>query len=262
MDSIIEDLPRVMEPVPIPPAISSGLRTFMWCVIYTLSVSGCMDTEANPLDVAVPVAPETHGALLFSDEISTVPSLLLDHGLAHEGVAEAEAWWDSWDLGDSEGAALRSQIYPSAAQRLFPVMGMAGVQDVLDRNTSGLAAIGAMGAIVDTEAISHALDRARGLHSDAWRALGRGEGESALVLALRTADALWEVSPQQVATDLIDRATNALGRNPQPASYSVEELIRIRRLMYGASEALDEGDYPRAIRRAYYACQLLGADPS
>jgi len=251
-----------MEIVPIPSAVTRGLRTFVWCVISTLAVSGCTDTEADPFAVAVPVAPETHGALLFSDQISTVPSLLLDHGLALEGVAEAEAWWDSWDLGDSKGETLRSQIYPSAAQRLFPVMGMAGVQDVLDQNTSGLAAIGALGAIVDTEAISQALDRARELHSDAWRALGRGEGQAALTQALRTADALWKVSPQQVAMDLIDRATNALGRNPQSTSYSEEELIRIRRLMYGASEALDEGDYPRAIRRAYYACQLLGANPS
>jgi len=82
-----------------------------------------------------------------------------------------------------------------------------------------------------------------------------------LAFAFRAADALWQVSPRQVATELIERAEKFLGRNPAFGSYSQEELIRIRRLMYGASEALDAGDYPRAIRRAYYACQLLGANP-
>ncbi|MFH1762677.1 MAG: hypothetical protein ABIF09_00670 [Gemmatimonadota bacterium] len=246
--------------MPISSALSHSLSILGWCVISTLSVSGCLDAGSGPLTVAA--APENHASVLFSGELATVPRLLSDHGLALEGVAEVEAWWDSWKLDDSEGAHLRTQIYPSAAQRLFPVMGLAGLQDAMDQNALGLDAAGAVGAIVDSEAMSHALDRARGFHSEAWSALERGEGESALTLVLRTADALWEVSPEQVATELIERATDAMGRKPESASYSEEELIRIRRLMSGASEALEQGDYPRAIRRAYYACQLLGADPS
>jgi hypothetical protein len=218
-----------------------------------------MDGGTGPLGVAV--APETEGAVLFAVGLATVPQLLSDHGLVVEGAAETEAWWDSWTLSDSDGARLRSKIYPSATQRLYPVMGLAGIQDVLDRNTLSLDAVRAVGGIVDSEAISDALARGRELHSEAWRVLGQGEGEEALRLALRTADALWKVSPQQVATELIERARDAHGRNPGLASYSQEELIRIRRLMHGASEALEQGDYPRAIRRAYYACQLLGADP-
>ena len=247
-----------MEPVPIPSALLRGFRTLGWCVISTLSVSGCMDAGTSPLGVAV--APETQDAVLFAVGLATVPRLLSDHGLAVEGAAETEAWWDSWTLSDPDGDRLRSKIYPSASQRLYPVLGLAGIQDVLGRNTLSLDAVGAVAGIVDSQAISHALDHGRGLHSEAWRALGRGEGEGALSLALRTADVLWKVSPHQVATELIERARDALGRNPEFASYSQEELIRIRRLMHGASEALEQGDYPRAIRRAYYACQLLGAD--
>jgi len=209
----------------------------------------------------VPVSPDTPGLPLFSEDISTVPRLLSDHGMDLEAAAEVEGWWDSWTMSDSEGVELRSKIYSSAAQRLFPVMGLAGVQDVLDRNTLGLASVVAVEAIAGSEAVSHALDQARAFHSDAWLALGRGEGEHALRLAFRTADALWEVSPEEVAKELIERATDALGRIPAAGSYSEEELVRIRRLMYGASEALEDGDYPGAIRRAYYACQLLGADP-
>ena len=255
----VEDLRRVMEPVLITSAQTRGLSTLRWCVISTLFVSACMDAGTNPLGLAV--APETQGAVLFARGLATVPQLLSDHGLAAEGAAETEAWWDSWSLNDSDGSRLRSKIYHSASQRLYPVMGLAGIQDVLERNTLSLDAVGAVGGIVDSEAISDALDQGGELHSGAWMALGRGEGEEALRLALRTADALWKVSPQQVATELIERARDAHGRNPGFASYSQEELIRIRRLMHGASEALEQGDYPRAIRRAYYACQLLGADP-
>ena len=204
------------------------------------------------------VAPETSGAVVFAEALSTVPRLLTEHGLALEGATEAEAWWDSWAMEDSEGAELRSKVCPSAAQRLFPHLGLAGTQDVLDRNTSSLSSVDAVGSLIESETISEALRRARALHSKAWRALGEGDGEGALRLS--TADALWEVSPPQVATTLIGKANDALGRNPGSASYSYEELTRIRRLTYGATEALAQGDYPRAIRRAYYACQLLGVE--
>jgi hypothetical protein len=218
-----------------------------------------MDEENGPL--AISVAPETHGAVLFSDDLSTVPRLLTDNGLAEDGAVEAEAWWASWDMSDGEGALLRSEVHPMAARRLFPALGLAGVRDVLGKNGRSIAAAGAMDAFLRSETIHESLESAKDLHQQALMSLVRGEGEAALVLAFSAADALWEVSPRQVAADLIEKAERALGRDSEFGSYSKEELIRIRRLMYGASEALDDGDYPRAIRRAYYACQLLGANP-
>ena len=244
--------------MPITSVFPGGRRILGWCVLITLSLSACKDAANQPLAVAV--ASETHPALLLPENLSTVSSLLSDYGLDRDGVVESEAWWNSWSLQGGEGASLRSKVYPSAAQRLFPVMGLAGVQDLLARNASSLGAVRAVGMMVDLEPISASLDRAEDLHSAARNAVDRGDGEEALVLALETADALWEVSPHQVATDLILQATQALGRNQAATTYSQEELIRIRRLTHGASEALDEGDYPRAIRRAYYACQLLGVN--
>jgi hypothetical protein len=141
------------------------------------------------------------------------------------------------------------------------VLGEAGIREVLGRNALSLTAMEAVSSLVHSETVSSALQSARTLQSEAAGALERGEGETALILAFRTADVLWEVTPERVATDLIEKANEALGRNQRPGAYSEEELTRIRRLMYGASEALDEGDYPRAIRRAYYACQLLGTTP-
>jgi hypothetical protein len=210
--------------------------------------------------LALLVAPEAEGAVFFTHGLATIPSLLSDHGLALVGAAEAEAWWDSWSMEPPEGARLRGQLYPLAVQRLRPQLGEAGIEDVLGKNALSLVGVESVAAIIQSDAISSALELAKGYHVEAQWALRLGEQDRALELAFRTADALWEVTPEQVARNLISRAEKALGRNPDAASYSEHELIRIRRLMYGASEALDEGDYPRAIRRAYYACQLLGAD--
>jgi len=237
----------------------SRLRVLAWCVISTLAVSGCEDAGDDPFAVAV--APETHGAVLFSHDLPTVPNLLSFHGLAPEAAMEAEAWQASWGMGEEEGSRLRSQIYPLAARRLLPLLGVAGVRDLLARNEVSLAAVEAMGSMVDLATVSSALAQANALQSQALSVVALGEEEKGLVLAFRTADALWTVTPPQVVAELMERAAHALGRNGGSGTYSEEELIRIRRLMYGASEALDDGDYPRAIRRAYYACQLLGATP-
>lgn len=67
--------------------------------------------------------------------------------------------------------------------------------------------------------------------------------------------------PELLATTLADLAEEGLRRTEGSAAYSEQELSRIRRLTGGAREALEEGDYPRAIRRAYYACRLLGVEP-
>ena len=209
----------------------------------------------------MPVAPETHGAVLFSVELPTVPNLLSVHGLAPEAALEAEAWQSSWTLEDEAGSRLRSQIYPLAAQRLLPVLGVAGLRDILAKNRLSLDAVEAMGSLVNLATVSSAFAQANALHSQARSAVELGELERGLVFAFRTADALWKVTPPQVAEELMETAAETLGRKGDSGTYSEEELIRIRRLMYGASEALDDGDYPRAIRRAYYACQLLGATP-
>jgi len=229
------------------------------CVLFTLPVSACQDVEDDLLAVAV--APETHGAVLLANELSNVPHLLSEQGLAQEGAAEAEAWWESWSLSEGEGERLRSRIYPSAARRLLPVLGVQGVENVLNENEENLRAVESVGALIVSEPIRDALGRARELRQGALGALQAGNGEGALEKALHSVDALWEVSPKQVAQELVDRASAAFRRIRSEGSYSLEELTRIRRLTIGASEALEQGDYPRAIRRAYYACQLLGADP-
>lgn len=87
-----------------------------------------------------------------------------------------------------------------------------------------------------------------------------GEGQVAELLAGLESD-LGTTDPELLATTLADLADEGLRRTEGSATYSEQELTRIRRLTGGAREALDEGDYPRAIRRAYYACRLLGVEP-
>jgi hypothetical protein len=229
------------------------------CVTCTLPLSACQDVEGDPFAVAV--APETHGAILFSGRLASVPQLLAAEGLDAEGAAEADAWWESWTLGRGDGERLRSQIYPLAVGHLFPVLGQVGVRELIIRQGEILGAMETAAAVVTSEAIQAALSKALRSHEEAVLESKRGDLENALLLALRSVDALWEVSPHQVAVGLLDRATEALRRIEPATTYSEEEMIRIRRLTNGAKEALDTGDYPRAIRRAYYACQLLGAGP-
>jgi hypothetical protein len=98
------------------------------------------------------------------------------------------------------------------------------------------------------------------LAEEAGQALTVGNTEAALLLTLRAADRLRELAPREVAHRLISEAQDALGRNPDEATYSELDLERGRHLLISAGTAMDDADYPRAIRRAYYACRLLGVD--
>jgi hypothetical protein len=87
-----------------------------------------------------------------------------------------------------------------------------------------------------------------------------GEEQVAEILS-ELESALGTSDSEQLAVALADLAAEGLRRTEGSDAYTEQELSRIRRLTGGAREALEEGDYPRAIRRAYYACRLLGVGP-
>jgi hypothetical protein len=194
----------------------------------------------------------------ISGGLLSVPDLMEAQGLQTEGRSDLEAWWTSWSLPSQQGARVREGVYPSVSGKLFPLLTRRGVEELLEVNEERLRGAEEVGEVLGNPKVEHALERAMGFHSQARSALQGGEGELALTLALRSADALWAVSPGRVASTLLTRAQGALRRNGGSAAYTQEEVRRIRRLTSGAEEALEDGDYPRAIRRAYYACQLLG----
>ena len=237
-----------------------------YSIVYLVSfvalsaVSGCRDV--SPDGVATIVAPETRGALALPDHLPTVPELLDREGLSSPGaVAEAESWRESWTMGGEEGAALRDRIYGSVALRLLPHLDIAGVLELVRHNETSLAAAEAHRGVKTPEPIGQAIEEARRLHDLSRETLHGGRGAEALELALRASDALRETHPGRVAAMLTTRALDALRRNGDVPSYSKEKLGRARRLAMGAEKALKDGDYPRAIRRAYYACQILGVNP-
>jgi len=229
------------------------------CLFATIPVSACQDSADHPM--AMTVAPETHGALAFSQQLPSVPELLAREGLAPAEVPEARAWERSWTMDEAQGAELRDRLYPSVARLLFLHLGAEGVDELMAKNQEALQATEASGVSMASEVVGTALERARRRHEEAVWALEEDRGEEALVHVLRTGDALRAVAPRQVAATLVARASEAFRRNQGDGSYSEEELARLRRLTAGARKALEDGDYPRAIRRAYYACQILGADP-
>jgi len=207
------------------------------------------------------VAGETHGAVLLTEGMPTLSDLITDYGLAGQEQQGLDAWWESWDLGPQEGPRARAPLYSAASHALFPYLMEEGVSDLLARNEESLKAAQAVELLLVSDAVDRAMERAWAYHHQAVEALGKGMGETALSFALRSADAVREVSPEHVASALIREAREAFRRNQGVVTYSEEELTRIRRLTSGAEEALELGDYPRAIRRAYYACQILGVGP-
>jgi len=230
-----------------------------FCVVSATPVSAQKDIAQHPLEA---VAPETFGAVALGEGLPSVPELVEAHGLQEEGSAEVETWEESWALESTDGAAVRAnQVYPGVVARLFPLLADPGVRELLLENEESFRSVKRMGVLLDNEKVEWALEEALRFHRDAFLALQEGDGKLALELALRSADALREVSPREVASDLLQQAEDLLGRKTDLGSYSSEEVARIRRLTSGAKEALAEGDYPRAIRRAYYACQLMGVEP-
>ena len=94
--------------------------------------------------------------------------------------------------------------------------------------------------------------------------LAQGRLAESLAQALQAADLLREVGPEAVSRMLLARAETQLEQLRARASGDdsargvPEQVGRGQRLIRGAHEALEEGDYMRAIRRAFYACQVLG----
>ena len=229
------------------------------CVGFTLPASARQDMEDQPLSA---VAPETYGAMALVGGLPSVPELVQAHGLNSANRVEVEAWRDSWNLVAGDGALARAtQVYPGVAARLFPIMNRPGVEELLRENEGSLRSARRVGRVLANQRVEAALELALRFHREAAAQLQEGDGEQALRLAFQSADALRAVSPAEVAGELLERAQAHLRRSEELDTYEGEKLTRIRRLTSGAAEALGAGDYPRAIRRAYYACQLLGADP-
>lgn len=232
-------------------------------VLGGLAVAGCRDAPTEP--AALVVAAETEAALRVAASLPALPQLVerarsagsLQPGEA-EAVAEACALWAEADSMRNAGAAaaLRRRSYALAAPVLARSLGSAGLTEVEEglRQWIELASTALDG--VSVPGVADALNTARALLARAARA---DDPVRAAELLLEAGDRLRETTPTAVARRLIRHVEHALTTTEAPDDRAgLVARRRAERLLRGARQALSDGDPVLAIRRAYYARQLLG----
>lgn len=106
------------------------------------------------------------------------------------------------------------------------------------------------GSYPELERTLAAVASARG---EAEAALARGETRVAVLRLADAADAAREFAPETVALRLIADAERRVGADPAPGA----ELRRARLLLRLSREAMATGDQTRAMKRAWYALQII-----
>lgn len=232
-------------------------------VVTTIVVAGCDDAPTAP--AALVVAHETEAALRMSESIPTLVSLVdrLEHRLpSHvDPVAELRnarsLWLDAEATSDpAMAAALRRDAYAVAVPILVAALDSAewaAVRAALDQWIQTASSVVEGARLPGVEA---ALDAGRNLIARAEREERAGRREVAARLLLEAGDRLRETTPRAAARRLIHEVEQlfAAGRGEMVGAV---DRRRAERLLNGAREALDADDPVRAIRRAFYARQLL-----
>jgi hypothetical protein len=226
-----------------------------WGVLIVL-LAGCADVEDGPFSSGL--TEEGSGALDLQTNLPSPEGWTTSLGI--DGLPGLEEWSASWDLDALPGRGRRESAYLD----MVPVLLEHLESDVLD---TGLTALEAAlneaeeippGDIPDR--ITVRLDLARDAQLRGALALENGDSSRALTELLRGTDALREVEPRQVATQLLSAAQEGMRRLLATESYSEQTRERAQSLIRIARTALRDSDFARAIQSAYYATQLLEVD--
>ncbi|HSG09411.1 MAG TPA: hypothetical protein VLA36_13705 [Longimicrobiales bacterium] len=227
-----------------------------------LGLAACRDAPTDPM-VGL-VAAEAGGALAMGVVLPD-PSAWAAPGRDAEADRAVEAWQRSWDLPLTEARQVRASAYPSLVRGAAAVV----TPEVLTQETAalgeGVRRAVALDVTLLPSYVAAGLVEASAQHAEAVAAAARGDIEALLAALIRGGDALREVGPEAVARDLVAQAEAALGRVSPDDPYSDQDLERLRRLIQGGRQAVDDGDWVLAIRRAYYAKGLMtenGRGPS
>lgn len=241
-----------------------------------LALVGCGDALTEP--EALLVAARTEAALQLSASLPTLPHLVgralgpngsdrRSNAAATETTALSRAralWLEAAGTGDAgAAAALREAAYALAASELAVILDSAAVADMhrlLDRWIRSATTLLGGAHYPQIEA---ALEQGRTLLKRARAAEVEGDRAAAVAALLEAADRLAETTPEGVALRLIREAEHLYGKRSTAKEDAPHDLSlsRAGRLLRGAREALGQRDYILAIRRAYYAGQLLRAGP-
>lgn len=232
-------------------------------------IAACSDAPDAP--TALLVTPETHAALAVGSSLPGLPELAAAADSAAlappdaAGLAQARRLWASADSApDAPSArALRAQANRVAAPILaisLDSVALTAAQQKLQR-WSELAGAALRGA--DLPELAHAVADGGALLQRAREAARSGDRAGAVLATLDASERLAETTPRAVAlrlTSADEFALDALRRTvgPRDGDGAIHRAERIERLVRGAREAIAAGKYDVAIRRAYYARQLLG----
>lgn len=233
--------------------------------VALLLAAGCRDAGTGPLDVII--TPETRAALALPEGLPTFPALLRraeERGaFAAERADELSGQWEgSWLVAGagSPGAERRGALYRSLSGELAGALGSDGVLRALRDLEGGIRSAREADPETLPDAHTDLLEAAAGRASRARSQVEAGRDGAAVRSILEGADRLRRLTPAGVAVDLVRRAEAAWAGVGSEDALGEEERRRIGRLVRGARTALDEGDFPRAIHRGYYACRLLGVE--
>jgi hypothetical protein len=236
------------------------LKIAFVCALIALFPAACSD---SPTQSAGLVTAETRAAIQVASVLPTLSSLIagVDARAADEAararLAHARNLWELADVLGSEGEArrLRDQAYAEA----IPILSQTLTDAELAAATSRLQKWTELaGAVVRPGAIpgfTVALEDGRQLLQRAHHAELEGRRSDALQAVLRAAERLDTTTPRAVGVQLTRAAENDLART-RP-EHDAEGYARALRLVRGAREALIAEKYELAIRRAWYAGQLL-----
>ena len=224
-------------------------------LLVALCLTACEDEATNPF--AGVVAEETAGALALGVRLPDPGGWTMPEGASTSDAAAVAEWIASWDLPGEDGREARTGSHPVLAALFVGELGRGGVAQHADRLSEGLRRAEALAEEELPEHMRSRIAEASREHASAVDALRSDDPAAALAYVLKGADALREVGPEAVARTLVSEVDAAFGRLAEDDTYSEEDLERIDRLLRGGRQALREGNWVRAIRRAYYARGLI-----
>jgi hypothetical protein len=234
------------------------------CLLAALTGAACRDSSADPMSLIL--SDETWGVLATEGHLPSLGVLVAQSAVQPQLAETAQRWSSSWELPAEAGRAIRSAAYESVAAPLATALGEQAVAGHVEALGDVLAAAAELDAgRIDGDGSGN-VEAATLRHQEAVTALAAGRHAEALEHTLQASDLLRELGAEGVTRMLLARAEREItrlgGAEALSAESPSEELLRGQRLVRGAEQALAEGDYLRAIQRAFYACQVLGLVPS
>jgi hypothetical protein len=226
--------------------------------------AACRDSSADPMSLIL--SDETWAVLATEGHLPSLGVLVAESAVQAQLAEAAQRWSSSWELPEEAGRAIRGAAYESVAAPLAAALGEQAVSAHVDALGDVLAAAAELDSgPIDGDGSGN-VEAAAARHQEAVAALAAGRPAEALRHTLQASDLLRELGAEGVTRMLLARAERELtrlgGAEALSAEAPPEEMLRGQRLVRGAEQALAEGDYLRAIQRAFYACQVLGLVPS